>query len=308
MSEVVEAQAVTLADQLDLARRGFEDVRAKVADKLAEYEGATITDEESYKAMKRYRADVRKLMGEVDAAKKACTKQYKDAIKEFEAQVRELTAPLDRMQSDMGCEVTSWEARKREMRREHLRALYESAYPQLAQLAPFERIDAMHISGERDWYKASVSEKRAEGWLSEDADRLARDEQTLDNLDMSDEERRECKASLFETLDIGAAIDAVKRRRAEEAQRQAQMERVAQMESERFEQAYAAQHQQEPQTPATAPQSVSQPTQRELWLLFNAQAIPEERRVKVEGITTQTRDELVRIFKAIGLKGKFYRE
>jgi hypothetical protein len=45
MSEVVEAQAVTLADQLDLARRGFEDVRAKVADKLAEYEGATITDE-----------------------------------------------------------------------------------------------------------------------------------------------------------------------------------------------------------------------------------------------------------------------
>jgi hypothetical protein len=86
------------------------------------------------------------------------------------------------------------------------------------------------------------------------------------------------------------------------------MERVTQMESERFEQAYAAQHPQEPQTPARTPQSAPQPTRRELWLLFHAQTIAEERRVKVEGITTQTRDELVRIFKAIGLTGRFYRE
>ena len=308
MSEVVEAQAVTLADSLDIARDSFGEVRRRVEGKIAEYQGASITDEESYKAMKRYRADVRKLIAEVDGAKRDQTRAYKQAIREFEQQVKELVAPLDELQDSMASQVASWEAEKRERRRSHLRQAYESGYPQLVALVPFERIEQRHASGDRDWYKASVSEAKAESWLAEDVDGIAQGEQTIDNLDMSDEERRACKADFFMTLDVGAAISRIAERRNAEAERQARIEQVAQMESERFEQAYADQHPHEPQTPVRAPQSAPQPTQRELWLLFHAQTIAEERRVKVEGITTQTRDELVRIFKAIGLTGRFYRE
>lgn len=256
-SEIIEAEAVPIDDQIERATRGFGALRAKVSAKLADYEGATVTDVDSYKAVKRYRADVNALRKEIDDSRKAVKRAYTARLDDFEGEVKAIKTPLDDADARMGQMVSEWEQRKRNDRHDMLSAAYAETYPTLAEQVPFARIDALHTSGRESWYAATVGDKKALSMLAAHVDEIAKAEQTIDNLDMTDAERVATKVDLFDSLSLQDALDAARRRREEAAEREARERQVAEMEQARFEAALAEQQAQA--APAPEPESVPEP-------------------------------------------------
>lgn len=112
------------------------------------YSGVVAADKAT---AKHDRAEVNKLLKQIDEARKAAKKRYEEPYKAFEAELKTIIEPLQVAAAQIDEQVKAYEAEERAARLEAIKA----AWATRSWNVPFERIFS------EEWLKASVSEKRA---------------------------------------------------------------------------------------------------------------------------------------------------
>ena len=203
------------------------DVKGYVLSELSKYQAFPIKGRDEYRVAKAQRADVRKLKKAIDDKRKELKSEYEAPLKAFEAAVKEVTGPIDDLDASMKEAIDAYEAGLRDERRASLEKEYADFAPALVSLVPFERLDDLR------WYLASCQYEAAKDELLKRVEAIGRDERSIDNLSLSDDERAELKADYFSTLDMADALAKARERRE-------QRERVTELERRRQEALQAA--------------------------------------------------------------------
>lgn len=279
-------------------------VRAMLAD-----EGAwEIRSASEARDAKRARADVRKLRKRIDDERKRLKDLYEAPLREFEAQVRRATGPLDEMDRAYKAELDRWDAHVAAERMEALRAHYEEAAGELAELLDFDDLMARAAprakrGGGYEWVRPSFGEVRAMDELDRLLRRLASDWAALGDMEVADEaERDRLRAHWLRSLDLGLACSAlVEDRRRERAIRE---QREA---DEAWRRSQMALTDADPEQPEPAPAPEPKP-ELELDPVPAPEPEPERRwRVVVDCELAATRghmQEVGRALRALGLTGR----
>lgn len=131
-----------------------DEMAAAIAAINDRYKGLVVTDKAE---AKRDRAEVNRLLGQIDDVRKSIKKQYEAPLKAFEADVKEVLEPLKASRDAIDEQIKRIEEQERNERRKLLEAVYADLTPSV----PFSR-----VIDER-WYNLSTSEKKAVEGLTE---------------------------------------------------------------------------------------------------------------------------------------------
>jgi len=262
MSDAQQVEAVPIEEgmaTLTGAERWLADARAKVAALAASYSSpGEIEGPKDFKGAKDTRAGINRDIKELDAQRKAATRQMEDALRDFREGVKDVLEPLTDLEAEYKSAIDAYEERWQAQRREELRAEYEDFAPDLVPLVPFDRLLALRgCEPKKKWVAHSMGAEAAKAAMRAAVEAIGADERTLE-ASVDAEDLEDAKSDLFTTLDLGAAIrnamaraeqrervrrlEEERRRREEEQRRiEAEMaERRAQQERERREREEAA--------------------------------------------------------------------
>lgn len=125
------------------------ELAAAVAAINERYSGLVVTDKAT---AKRDRAEVNRILKQIDDARKDVKRRYEAPLKAFEADLKDIVEPLKASAAAIDTQIKAMEKQERADRRQALVAAYNATG---AAVVPFERIlDA-------SWLNASVSESKA---------------------------------------------------------------------------------------------------------------------------------------------------
>lgn len=164
--------------------------------------------------MKTCRADLNRIIKEVEDERKAIKKMYNEPLKAFEAKVAEMLEPVRKSEELLAGGIKAIEASRKELRRQSLEGEYEIFAPALVPVVPFDRILAINPK----WLNASYNGVKATEEMEDAVAKIARDWDALKKQAHTLPFYQEAEAAFFRTLDLGAALD-VSRSRAEEQAR-----------------------------------------------------------------------------------------
>jgi hypothetical protein len=125
--------------ELAAAVQGFAD----------KYAGLVVTDKAT---AKRDRAEVNRILKQIDDARKDVKRRYEAPLKAFEADLKDIIEPLKASAAAIDAQIKAIEEQERADRRQALVAAYNASG---AAFVPFERIF------DPSWLNASVSESKA---------------------------------------------------------------------------------------------------------------------------------------------------
>lgn len=235
-SETIEAEATPIdpPEVISGAARWVSEQRERVGRIAEEFRPHEITSAKDYRDSKRARTLARNAIKEVDDAKRAQTKALKDAVSAFEADVRDLLAPLKGIDEAYRSALSSYEEMVIDSRTQDVEAWYLETQGDMAAMVPFKAIwDRFSAEGKWGNYGANAEAIKAD--VYERVGAIERDWATIDSSPYSDEEKAAIKASYCKSLDLSAAmreaqeererrdriaqVEAERRRRAEEAER-----------------------------------------------------------------------------------------
>lgn len=117
----------------------YEETKAFLQEKMAEYVGAVFTDETTDIA-KRKRAALRKLKTQMDDERKKVKNAWMAPYTEFEAQVKELLELVDKSVTAIDKQVKEYEEKKKQDKLETCKKIYSEEIGNMAEILPFERI------------------------------------------------------------------------------------------------------------------------------------------------------------------------
>lgn len=160
MVQPVEAAAV---------RYNKSEMAAAIAAIASRYEGRVVIDKAS---AKRDRAEVNKMLREVDDARKAVKRAYEAPYKAFEAELREILEPLKLAGDAIDAQIKAIEQAEREERRAALEAVWDTTEHSV----PISRVFDIR------WLNASVSLKKATDELAAAAAAAEADVQCIRDL------------------------------------------------------------------------------------------------------------------------------
>lgn len=226
--DVVEATATVIDNELTSLSdmdRWLSEQSTKVEMVLKDFAPHTIVDAADYKQSKRERTAARKAIAEIEEARKAKTKAVKEAVRDFEAKVRDLLEPLSSIDANYKAEIEQWEEQAYKQKLSYAREAYEDMAPALVELVPFERICDKY-SKDEGWDKITVTDEKVRLSVEGHVAQIANDEKTIAAMGLDDDETAALKADYFSCLDLG---DAMRR----STERRQQRERVAALEAER---------------------------------------------------------------------------
>lgn len=202
----------------------FDGMKAKLDALLEPYRGlddAAMAQMETAE-LKNCRADVNRIIKDVEDARKAIKKQVNEPYSAFEQKVKELLAPAQEYADRLGGAVTVRDKEAKRLKREGLERSYldflsDNNLGELAGLIPYER-----IADER-WLNKSFNAVKACDELQARVAKVVHDWGVLQAAGMPF--REETEGEYFRTLDLGQALDyqqslveQAKRREAFEAQ------------------------------------------------------------------------------------------
>lgn len=171
------------------------ELSAAVQAIAARYSGVVAADKAT---AKKDRAEVNKLLKQIDEARKAAKRRYEEPYKAFEAELKSIIEPLQTAAAQIDEQVKAYEAEERAARLEAIKAAWAARNWNV----PFERISS------EEWLKASISEKRAIELMLEAADRAENDRQAI--IAVGGENTAQLLASYNNGLSL-AAVLALKR-------------------------------------------------------------------------------------------------
>lgn len=219
----VEATVIDVPEVMGEADRWLAATRDEVGRLLAKYGTHEIANEADYRDIKQARTMLRKDISAIEAQRKAKTKALDDALSRFRSEAARVMAPLAETEAGYKAQLDEWEAGARQRRTDYLQAAYEEYAPALVPLLPLDTIVGKWAKDE-GWYLKRNTDEGAAVLLRKRLDQVAAEWGSIDNLDMTEEERKRCKSAYTATLDYGAAVRLV----AEERERLA---RVAEIEA-----------------------------------------------------------------------------
>lgn len=217
----------------------FDVLKAHIEGIVAQYEGATFAAEDMALA-KKHRAYLNGLSKSLNQRRIDVKREYTRPVDIFETRIKELDAPIKAAAAAIDEQVKDFEATAKAEKRTTLVEHWQMYAGALADAVPFERIE------DPKWLNASTPERAACADIEQIAERIARDEGALTDLELS--HPVEAKAEYFATLDMAAAIARSKALDDQEARARELEARKAEIAAER-----AA-------APAPAPEPVSEAT------------------------------------------------
>lgn len=229
MAEVQEVrpEVIDAPEVISGADRWLAEQRARVAEIAEEYRPHEITSGEDYRESKRARTQARKAIKEVEDARRAQVGAIKDAVRDFEAQVRDLLEPLSSVDADYKAALAEWERLAVESRTQEVAAWYAETQGDVARLVPFETVWARYAHTEKwDLYGANLVQIEQD--VAGVMESIEHDLETLDSAPYADEDKANAKAEYLRTLDLSEAL-----RSADDARRR--RERMAEVERQRAE-------------------------------------------------------------------------
>lgn len=232
-AEEVEPTLIEPPRILTGAEEWLRDQRERVERLAREYSPHEITTAQDYRDSKRARTAARKAIKEVEDSRREQVGAIKDAVREFEAEVRDLLAPLSGVDEGYRDAIRAWESLVVESRLQAIEAWYVEEGGVVVEAVPFSRIlDRWGAEGK--WQNYGTNEVAIKEDLTRRVRSIEADLTSIDAQHMDDEERMALKQDYLSTLDMSEAMgraaerrrqrealeeDARRRREAEEAER-----------------------------------------------------------------------------------------
>ena len=139
-AEEVEPTLIEPPRILTGAEEWLRDQRERVERLAREYSPHEITTAQDYRDSKRARTAARKAIKEVEDSRREQVGAIKDAVREFEAEVRDLLAPLSGVDDGYRDAIRAWEALVVESRLQAIEAWYVEEGGVVVEAVPFSRI------------------------------------------------------------------------------------------------------------------------------------------------------------------------
>lgn len=226
MAEVQEVtpEVIDVPEVISGADRWLTEQRARVAEAAAEYVPHEITSAEDYRESKRARTQARKAIKEVEDARRAQVGAIKDAVRDFEAQVRDLLAPLAGVDDAYRQALAEWERTCVDSRTQEVAAWYAETQGDVAAMVPFETVWARYAHQEKwDLYGANLV--AIEGEVAEIVEHvISRDLETIGGMGYEPRDAEALRAEYLRTLDLEGSCRRVQALR-EQRDRMAEVER-----------------------------------------------------------------------------------
>lgn len=248
-AEIIPEEALVPLGEVD---KWLGNTAMNVADIAKQYGTIEVNDAASYKACKRARAQLRKEIASIEQQRKDMTRVVEQAISNFKSNAQDVLEPLNRIDAEYKAAIDVFESAQLADRKAELAQEYKVMAPALVPLVPFELIWNT-FAKEKGWELKGTSQEKCYQDLCRIVERIAEDENTINNLDMTDAERQDCRDEFFKTLNSNTAIKEIIAKR----ERMKALESLDTMRAE----------QQEPKPvkePETAPQSTTGATKRVL--------------------------------------------
>lgn len=251
-AKVIDTEIATLSKAEEWLAKASE----RVAERCELYKPPTeITSEAQYKDARSSRAACRKDAAEIDNERKAILRDMEDALKKFKSEVKDVLSPLTDLDAEYKRVLDIYDEGLKTQRFLELSEEYEGLAPDLVPVVPLERVIERY-GNERGnvWLNKSTNVMAAKAMLGEAIYKIADGERLLtETADASDLD--ELKTIYFNTLDVHATLIEARRRKE-------QRERVAELERARQEREAAYQQPQPVVQPN--PQPVVQPFQQSM--------------------------------------------
>ena len=307
-AQEVEAEVIDVPEVISGADRWLAVQRAKVAGIAAEYVPHEITTGDDYRDSKRARSQARKEIKAVEDARRAQVGVIKDAVRDFESQVRDLLLPLKDVDAGYKEALDGWERMVIESRTDSVQAWYEDTQGDVATLVPFATLWARYADAGK-WGLFGTNEVAIQEGVAQAVTTVQGELDTIRRAPYEDEDRKALMAEYLRTLDLSAAL-----RDAEEARQR--RERMAAVERERAERESQVMGQQPATTPTIDTRSTMTPSEVAEFLHAKPGTSDEPQAtfafimpaLTVGGFDATKRDEVVRFFKAHGFRGSIHKE
>lgn len=230
-----------------MIRCNFEDVKAKLSKKMAEYQGAVFT-EESKSVAKAELASLRKTREEVEKRRKEVKAQCLVPYNDFEEKVKELLEIIDEPICLIDSQLKEMEAERIRKRHGDVEKLYAECAGEWAEYLPLKEIYV------KKWDNATTSLKQIEKELLAMAEKVASEIGIIRN---TQSEVVEDALQVYQkSRDLGAALtriniyednkkraleaERIRREQEEEQRRQAEIERAREEERKKAEETLKA--------------------------------------------------------------------
>ena len=175
----------------------LDDIRKYVQSYTVRYHNVAYNDEDMRLA-KADRADLRRLKEDIENKRKEVKKTWNAPYTAFENELKKITALIDEPVALIDGQIKDYEARKKEERKDGLRALFNK-WNTLGALISFD--DVL----EEEWLKLSVKESKAHGELLGKLEQIGKDIAALE-ASIEPEYRTECLAAYCKTFNLADAM------------------------------------------------------------------------------------------------------
>jgi hypothetical protein len=233
---------IEISQEPAVIRCNFKDVKAKLSEKMAEYQGAVFT-EESKSVAKAELASLRKTREEVEKRRKEVKAQCLVPYNDFEEKVKELLEIIDEPICLIDSQLKEMEAERIRKRHGDVEKLYAKCTGEWAEYLPLKEIYV------KKWDNATTSLKQIEKELLAMAEKVASEIGIIRN---TQSEVVEDALQVYQkSRDLGAAItriniyednkkraleaERIRREQEEEQRRQAEIERAREEERKKIE-------------------------------------------------------------------------
>lgn len=238
----MEELQIKISQEPAVIRCNFEDVKAQLSAKMAEYQGAVFT-EESKSVAKAELASLRKTRDEVEKRRKEVKAQCLVPYNDFEEKVKELLEIIDEPICLIDSQIKEMEAERIRKRHEDIEALYTDTVEAWAEYLPLKTVYV------KKWDNATTTLKQVEKELAKMAEKTASEVTIIKNT--NSEVTDDALEVYKKTRDLGAALtkintyednkkraleaDRIRRQKEEEQRRQAEIERAREEERRKLE-------------------------------------------------------------------------
>lgn len=191
----------------------FEAMREKLDRMIEPYRGmdeAAIAKMDAKEA-KACRADLNKIIANVEEGRKGVKRAYNEPLQQFEAGVRALLEPAVEARDMIDGYVKDKERIEKELLRQGLERTYEDFAPALVEVVPFERVLAINPK----WLNKSYGAAKAAEEMQDAVAGIAKDWEAFKALSIPFKD--EAEAVFFRELSLQKAIEHVQRRKEEQA-------------------------------------------------------------------------------------------
>lgn len=234
-----------------------EELKAEIAAKVKDYEGLVYVGEAQIKEAKADRANLNKLRTAIEDERKRIKKLCLEPYNRFEAQVKEVTALIDKPIAMIGEQIEAAEEAKKAAKKAEIEELFKSI--------GFQDFVTLEAVWDPKWLNATVTMAKIEEAMKARMYQIGTDVLTISELQ---EYKFEAMEVYKQTLDLNAAIREGKRLLEIQKAKEAQAAREAEEKAER--ERMAAEAAKAPQKPKEA--AAALPEERQVTIIFKVTA------------------------------------